>query len=253
MSTPQSPPAAGNGAALLFNSPLSDERAARLVTQLAASAPTDVLDVGCGWAELLLTLLDTVPSARGRGVDLHAPDISRARTAARQRGLHERVKLEAKEADDTLTQADLVLNIGAFQAFGDIRTALTKLRGLVRPGGRLLFGCEYWEHVPTEEELAALWEGTSAEDCLLLPDLVDAAISAGFRPLSTATVTRQEWEAYESGHMAPREEWLAAHPEHPQAKEVREQLDQQRTIWLRGHRDLLGFAYLTLLPVQTAR
>lgn len=66
-------------------------------------------------------------------------------------------------------------------------------------------------------------------------------------------MTRQEWEAYESGHMAPQEEWLAAHPGHPQAGEVREQLDQQRTIWLRGHCDLMGFAYLTLLPVQTAR
>ena len=66
-------------------------------------------------------------------------------------------------------------------------------------------------------------------------------------------MTRQEWEAYESRHMAPREEWLAAYPDHPGAGEVREQLDQQRTIWLRGHRDLMGFAYLTLLPTGTPR
>lgn len=252
MSSPQNPPAGGNGAALTFNSPLSEERAARLVRQLAASAPTEVLDVGCGWAELLLMVLDDVPDARGRGLDIHAPDIVRAWEAAEQRGLSGRVQLDAEEADDTLAPADLVLNIGAFQAFGDIPTSLARLRELVRPGGRLLFGGEYWEHDPTEAELAALWEGTSAEDCLLLPDLVDAAIAAGFRPLSTETVTRQEWEAYESGHMAPQEEWLATHPGHPQAGEIREQIDQQRTIWLRGHRDLMGFAYLTLLPVQTA-
>ncbi|GAA1487512.1 SAM-dependent methyltransferase [Brachybacterium sacelli] len=252
MSSAQDPPTAGTGAALTFNSPLSDERAARLVRQLAASAPSDILDVGCGWAELLLSLLDAVPDARGRGLDVHAPDIDRARFAATQRGLGERVQLETKEAGGTLAAADVVVNIGAFQAFGDIPVALARLRDLVRPGGRLLFGCEYWEHVPTEAELAALWEGTSIEDCLLLPDLVDAAIAAGFRPLGTETVTRQEWEAYESGHMAPLEEWLAAHRIHPRADEVRAQLDQQRTIWLRGHRDLLGFAYLTLLPTRSS-
>lgn len=143
MSSPQNPPAAGNGTALTYNSPLSDERAARLVRQIATSAPTDLLDVGCGWAELLLSLLDVVPDARGRGLDIHAPDIERARAAAQQRGLSGRVQLEAEEADDTLTPRDAVLNIGAFQAFGDIPTALARLRSLVRPGGRLLFGCEY--------------------------------------------------------------------------------------------------------------
>lgn len=252
MDTHDGPPPAGNGSALAYNSPLSPDRAARLVEQLAQAGPRDVLDVGCGWAELLLDLLDAVPSARGVGIDEHGPDIARAQEDARRRGLSGRVRLEARQADGTLPSADLVLNIGAFQAFGDVPTALARLCELVRPGGRVLLGCEYWEHTPSDAELAALWEGTVREESLLLPDLVDAAITAGFRPLSTQTVTRQEWEEYESGHMAPQEEWLARHPEHPQAGAVREQLDEQRTIWLRGHRDLLGFAYLTLMPVTGA-
>lgn len=250
MDTPDPPPPAGNGSALAYNSPLSVERASRLVEQLTRADPRDVLDVGCGWAELLLDLLEAAPSARGIGIDEHGPDIARAQEDARRRGLSGRVQLEARQADDSLPSADLVLNIGAFQAFGDVPAALTRLRELVRPGGRVLLGCEYWEHVPSDAELAALWEGTAREESLLLPDLVDATITAGFRPLSTQTVTRQEWEDYESGHMAPREEWLARHAEHPQADAVRAQLDEQRTIWLRVHRDLLGFAYLTLLPVE---
>lgn len=248
MVTSDAPPAAGSGTALTYNSPLSDERASRLIEQLAATTPSDVLDVGCGWAELLLDVLDAVPSARGHGIDEHGPDIERGRESARRRGLEERVQLEAGQAGDSIPSADLVLNIGAFQAFGDVPTALARLRKLVRPGGRVLLGCEYWEHTPNDAELAALWDGTLAEESLLLPDLVDAVIAAGFRPLSTQTVTRQEWEDYESGHMAPLEEWLAHHPEHPQADVARAQLDEQRTIWLRGHRDLLGFAYLTLMP-----
>ena len=35
-------------------------------------------------------------------------------------------------------------------------------------------------------------------------------------------------------------------PGHPRAGEIRAELDRIRNIWLRGHRDVFGFAYLTL-------
>ena len=58
----------------------------------------------------------------------------------------------------------------------------------------------------------------------------------------------QEWEEFESGYQADEEEWLAAHPGHPKAAEVREQVDEHRSCWLRGYRNVLGLAYLTLIP-----
>ena len=81
---------------------------------------------------------------------------------------------------------------------------------------------------------------------MYLPDVVDAAIAAGMRSLRIETVARGEWEEFESGLASDSEEWLLANPGHPGAEAVRAQLDTQRAIWLRGHRDLLGFAYLTL-------
>ena len=39
---------------------------------------------------------------------------------------------------------------------------------------------------------------------------------------------------------------MLANVDHPDADEVRTKLDTQRNIWLRGHRDVMGFAYLTL-------
>ena len=42
------------------------------------------------------------------------------------------------------------------------------------------------------------------------------------------------------------EEWLLANGDHPEAEQVRAKLDRHRSIWLRGHRDVMGFAYLTL-------
>ncbi|WP_163544640.1 SAM-dependent methyltransferase [Occultella kanbiaonis] len=240
------PPPPGSGSLLTFNAPLSSQRAHRLAADLAATSPALIVDLGCGWAELLLMTLAGAPAARGIGVDVHGPDLERARVTAAGRALGDRVDLVEGSAAQPTEPADIVLNIGAFHAFGSIPEALTALRGRVRDGGRLLFGVEYWEHPPTATELANMWEGTTAEDCPLLADLVDQTIAAGFRPIRTETVTREEWEEYESGHMADRELWLAAHPDHPDADAVRRGLDAQRSIWLRGHRDVMGFAYLTL-------
>ena len=38
-------------------------------------------------------------------------------------------------------------------------------------------------------------------------------------------------------------------PDHPDAAEIRQDVDEHRSYWLRGYRGLMGFAYLTLIPV----
>lgn len=250
---PAAPPPEGTGARLTFNAPMSEDRATALVAELARQRPRTVLDVGCGWAELLLRVVEAVPDAHGVGVDVHAPDIDRAARAAAERGVEHRVDLRCGQGDEGLEQADLVLSIGAYQAFGSVSDALTALRGLVRPGGRLLFAAECWTRPPTAEELAVMWEGACAQDCTDLAGLVEQAVAAGFRPTRVTTATTGEWEAFESGFLAEREEWLAAHPDHPDAATVRQSLDESWASWLRGRRDVLGFGYLTLLPTQRPR
>jgi hypothetical protein len=117
---------------------------------------------------------------------------------------------------------------------------------LVKPGGLLLFGAEIWDRTPTDAQLASMWPGMTAGDCFYLPELVGAATAEGFRPLRIQTATRGEWEEFESGYAAGAEEWLLANGDHPEAGQVRAGLDRHRSTWLRGHRDVLGFTYLTL-------
>ena len=116
-----------------FHGPLSEARAARLTERLTRNHPGTVLDIGCGWGELMLRILAAAPGATGVGIDLDDDDLARGRAGARDRGLSE--------------------------------------------------------------------------------------------------------------------EWLAAHPDHPEAAEIRQRVDEHRSYWLRGYRGLLGFAYLTLVPV----
>ncbi|EFK99416.1 conserved hypothetical protein [Streptomyces sp. SPB78] len=252
--TPDAPPS--GLPALTFHNPLSEERATRIVARLAAARPTSVLDVGCGWAELMLRVLEAVPQAHGTGIDLRGEDLLRAGERARERGLAARVRLYEESARGTERgPADVVLCGGSGQALADpeapdyLPRLFAELRRLVNPGGRVLLGEGFFTRTPGAEELGRLWPGAEADDHPSLGALVDAAVAGGFRPLWTETASASEWEEFESGYRAAGEEWLALHPGHPEADVVRERLDAQRAFWLDGHLGLLGIAWLTLVPV----
>jgi len=243
---------------LTFHGPLSEDRAAGMIRRLAsepAPAPKTVLDIGCGWGELMLRLLEATPGARGVGIDLNEDDLARGRAGAESRGLTERVRfVQESGAGTTQGPADLVLCLGASHALSDAQppehttAALHALRRLVAPGGRVLLGEAFWHRPPTPGELSAMWPDASASEFHDLAGLVDLAIDAGFRPAWIETANHDEWEEFESGYQSDVEEWLAVNPGHPLAKETRDRVDRHRSTWLRGYRNVMGLAYLTLLP-----
>jgi len=61
---------------LTFHGPLSEARAARLVQRLTRTGPRTVLDIGCGWGELMLRILAAVPDATGLGLDTDEGDLA---------------------------------------------------------------------------------------------------------------------------------------------------------------------------------
>ncbi|MGW5349026.1 SAM-dependent methyltransferase [Streptomyces sp. NPDC004031] len=240
---------------LVFHGPIGEARAARWVQRLApvlAAAPDGgrVLDIGCGWGELMLRLLTAAPAAHGTGLDLAPDDLARGRAHAAARGLTPRTDFVETDAATADTEpADIVLCLGASQALADnLPDALAALRARVRPGGRVLLGEGYWEREPTPAELAASWPDAAATDHTDLATLVDTAAAAGLRPVWIESADRAEWDDFESGYLADAELWLAAHPAHPAARATRERLDAHRCAWLRGYRATLGIAYLTLVP-----
>ncbi|CAM5259392.1 Methyltransferase type 12 domain-containing protein OS=Streptomyces glaucescens OX=1907 GN=SGLAU_17605 PE=4 SV=1 [Streptomyces glaucescens] len=240
---------------LVFHGPLSERRADALVRRLAANAPATVLDLGCGWAELLLRVLAAVPGATGTGVELSGDDLDRARRAARDRGLADRVTLLEESAVDTgRGPADLVLCVGSSQALTTVEPpehlprALRVLRELVTDDGRVLLGEGFWQRTPTPAELSGMWPRASASDHPGLAALLDLAVEAGFRPEWTETATLEEWEEFESAYQADVEVWLARNPGHPLAAGTRERADRHRSQWMH-YRGVLDLAFLTLVPV----
>ena len=225
---------------LEFNAPLSDQRANALAAGIARRRPQSVLDIGCGWAELLLRIVAAAPEALGVGVDSDERLIERGRANAATRGLSDRVELHASDGTEPLDPADAVTCIGSDHVFGTQAEALAALRLIVRPGGVLLFGTGYWQRPPTTAEAAGL--GATPDELPDFATLVETCVAAGFRPLDLQTANEDEWNAFESGYLADEEEYLMTHT----SDGGRRRADEHRTGWLRGYRGVLGFAYLTL-------
>jgi ubiquinone/menaquinone biosynthesis C-methylase UbiE len=240
-------PAPKNGHALLdFNAPMSDARAYELINTLQPRVGATVVDFGCGWAELLLRILETEPTARGFGVDGDESGIARGRANATSRGLDKNVRLEL--ADVTTWEgplADIAISIGASHAWGHTRSTLEAMYERTRPGGQVLLGDVFWEQPPTDDVLTLL--EAKPDDYGTVAELVDLAMASGFRLLNLATANLDEWDSFESRWCAGRERWLAANPGHPEFDEVKAVVDEHRDGWLHGYRGYLGFAYLTLV------
>ncbi len=241
-----------------FNGPLSDTRAARLIDGLGPLDGAHVVDVGCGWAELLLRTLERAPTATGFGIDLGGEALAHGRAGAAARGLADRVELVEGDAGEWTragsgTAADVVFNIGSTHAWGGepvehTANALEALSGLLRPGGRLLFGECFWLREPTGAELAAMYD-TPREQYRTMRALVDMALSYGFRLRELSQASPQEWDDFENRHARGWEDWLAANPGSPDAEEVRARADRHRVARVDGWREVMGMAYLTLVRV----
>lgn len=242
---------------LTFLSPLSESRAERLVDFLTAHEPVTALDLGCGWAELLLRVLEAAPSASGLGIDLDEESLVHARRAAETRGLAGRATFEARDARGVSGPFDSVTCIGASQIWGpdveeaqplDYAAALTALRAMLPHGGRLVYGEGIWSAPPTPAAVAPL--SGRVDEYVTLALLVPLAESHGFGVMAAHEASLDEWDAFESGFTAGWVRWLAGHePDDPEADEVRARVARQHTAYLVGYRGILGLAYLHLVAL----
>lgn len=246
---------------LTFMTPLSEARADELVGFLAEDLRGTVLDIGCGWAELLLRAVAAAPDARGVGVDTDAASIEHGRRLLEQRGLADRVTLTCGDAKDHApARADAVVCIGASQVWGppveddncneplDYSSALAAIRALVPRGARVIYGEGIWSKPPTAAAVAPL--AGRLDELVSLAELVDLAVVQGFMPVAVHEASVDEWDHFESGYSACYAKWLAEHGlDHPDATEVRARAARQRAGYFGGYRAVMGMAYLALLAV----
>jgi cyclopropane fatty-acyl-phospholipid synthase-like methyltransferase len=229
--------------AMRWNTPLSEAHAELLLTRLELPTCRSLLDLGCGWGELLIRAVAATGDAAvtGVGVDNYAPDLTRGRRAAAERELGSRVTFVEASAVGWSEPADRVLCIGASHAWGGSQAALAALTEQVNPGGLLLFGDGFWEREPSETAVEIF-----GEEVVPLGDLVRLAHSAGWRVVHMSQADQLEWDDFETTWRLGRHRWLAEHPDAPGSSKLREELERGVLTYLDVYRGVLGYCYLVL-------
>jgi cyclopropane fatty-acyl-phospholipid synthase-like methyltransferase len=227
-----------------WNTPLSEQHAALLLERLGVSSGEHVVDLGCGWGELLLRAVNAGGAdTTGTGVDTDVHALRRGRALAADRGLEGRVTFTEGEAAAWKEPADRLLCIGASHAWGGTKNALSALANLIVPGGRLLFADGCWEKPPTPAA-AALFES----EVLPLEAIVEHARAAGWHVLHLSTADQREWDDFEATWRSGRQRWLSENPDDDRAAQVGSELDELLRDYVTGYRGVLGFSYLVLAP-----
>ena len=213
-----------------FDAPLSEERAAALIEELAIAPGGHIVDLGCGWAELLLRIVEAHPGTTGTGVDLDQGALNRGIREASFRGLHERVELIESDATQFEDRADVVLCVGAAEHLGRASRALHLVAEILEPGGVALFGDRIWNAPAGAVARAGLGE------LPVLDGLLALARAAGFRILSYDVSSPTEWTAYADA-------WRAVLTE---TTEIDPALDVMVETHVSSHGGTVGYVWLVL-------
>ena len=222
-------------ARLVFDAPLDEAHAERLVEALALAPGGHVVELGCGWAELLLRVVGGHPGTTGTGVDLDRQALDRGRREIARRGLHERVELIEADVTAFEDRADVVICVGAAEGIGRPDRALRRIGEILEPGGIALFGDRIWMSTPGAEARAELG------DLPVLDGLLAVARAAGFQVAEYDLSSPEEWASFEAGWRAGLE--TVDDPGQRQAALVKTQAS--------SHRGVVGFAWLILTTQRT--
>ncbi|WP_154942974.1 SAM-dependent methyltransferase [Micromonospora palomenae] len=226
--------------------PISGVNVNRLLRRADRRPAARVLDLGCGEAAWAMQALALHPDGHADGVDVSPYALERAAAAAAEQGLTDRLTLHERDARTYVPDGDydLVLCVGSTHVFDGFAGTLRTAGRHVNSDGILLIGEGFWEAPPTPAALAAL--DAKPEDFPDLAGLVDVAEGAGWTPVYAHVSDAAEWDDYEWSWVGSLTEWALDNPGHPDAAEALTVAQEHRDQWLRGYRNLLGFATLVL-------
>lgn len=150
-----------------------------------------VADVGCGHGASTIILAQAFPNSRFFGFDNHAPSIERAREAANQAGVADRVIFEvASSTDYPGSDYDLIAYFDCLHDMGDPVTAVKYARNTIAPDGTVLI-VEPMAGETVEGNLNPVGRIYSAASVLICTPNGMASGGKGLGTISTEAQTRE--------------------------------------------------------------
>jgi cyclopropane fatty-acyl-phospholipid synthase-like methyltransferase len=145
-------------AGLPFANPLDPAAIDAAIAALDLPAGARVLDIGCGYGELLVRIKQAHPGVTTIGIE----PAHQWAEAARARGVDEVREAMLEEGAPAAESLGLVCCLASSHAIGTWDRALAAMAEWTKPGGAALVGEGFWARTPTPAYLELL--GGATED-----------------------------------------------------------------------------------------
>jgi SAM-dependent methyltransferase len=204
-----------------IQNPTNPEKIRRLGDSLSLTSDSRVLDVACGKGGPALILAGTY-GCRILGVEIRDAFAEEARARVAANGLQSLVEVQTADASELELEPeawDAALCLGAGFVWGTIADAASALRPCVPLGGFVAIGEPFWREWPLPDSI-------DAEAFVDLATTVTRLEQDGLVTTAIIAASADDWDHYESLHWRAIEGWLAEHPVHPDAEDIRAQHDR---------------------------
>ena len=224
-----------------------NERKLDLVGEICRLEPGQrILDLACGKGELLARWARR-HRITGTGVDLSEVFLAAARDRAVELGVADRLTFEAGDAGAYRPEPggyDLVGCIGATWIGDGLIGTLELMRPALAPGGFLVVGEPFWHETPTAAGYAAM--GVGPDEFTDLVGTLDRFTAAGCELVEMVLGNLDDWDRYAAAQWLNVGDHLAAHPDDPDADDLRAWSGAARRAYLAHTRRCMGWGVFIL-------
>ena len=242
----------GDSPICMFNSPLSPEKADRIIEVLGLSAGAQVVDIGCGSGEFLLRVMERY-KVHGVGIDPDGEALERCRERSAGRVPAEDLRLCQIEVSAFTWPPrlfDAAICIGASHAFGGYFQMLQRLSQRVRSGGLIVVGDLYWRKEPESEYRQILGDGMPAFSTDHA-ELARAGDSLHLTPPYCARSNQDEWDHFEGCFALNGYRRALSNPDGSEREKAVAKSRGWYDAYLRWGHSAMGFGWFVFLKTDT--
>ncbi|NAW57121.1 MULTISPECIES: SAM-dependent methyltransferase [unclassified Vibrio] len=237
---------------MMFNCPLSAEKAQELIAHLGLEYQHRVVDIGCGQGEFLFQIHQKT-QANCLGLDMQPNEIAVANNKVAQHpdAAIRFLATDVKYAELESGAYKLAVCLGSTHAFGEgemaYPDALTNMADLVGENGLILVGEPYWKQAPAKEYLDFIGEPVGVYRSH--EQNIQVAEALGLIPVYVRCSHQDEWDSFEWGFRYKAEQEALAEPGNSERKQKLASVREWNRHYRLYGRETMGFGfYLYLKP-----